>query len=181
MNGISEIANEAALPDLEALRVLVDGRRHEIVTELIAAPLTIRQLAERLHLPRTRLYYHIELLELHGIVRVVQTRMVSGALERTYRAAARNFRVDRRLLSNTAAAAIDDAQAGILEAVADDIRRRRDTERDPLVTRTFVRLTPERYSELERRLRALIGEYATGDDDGATAELALALFSLENA
>jgi DNA-binding transcriptional ArsR family regulator len=174
------IAGEAVVPNLETLRVLSDGRRHEILTALIREPLTVRALAEQLRLPRTRLYYHLELLERHGLVRVVQTRMVSGALERTYRAAARTFRVDRSALSASAAAAIDEAQATILQAVAGDLRDRRDVTRDPLVSRTFVRLSPARYAELEARLRALVSEYRD-DEDGAPAELAFALFALEAA
>jgi DNA-binding transcriptional ArsR family regulator len=174
-----EIAEEAVVPDLETLRVLSDGRRHEILTALIREPLTVRALAERLRLPRTRLYYHLELLERHGLVRVVHTRMVSGALERTYRAAARSFRVDRGALADSsAAAAIDEAQATILHAVAEDLRVRRDVTRDPLVARTFVRLSAGRYAELEARLRSLMAEYRD-DEDGTPAELALALFSLE--
>jgi DNA-binding transcriptional ArsR family regulator len=177
----TEIAEEAVVPNLEILRVLADSRRHEILTALMREPLTVRALAEQLRLPRTRLYYHLELLERHGLVRVVHTRMVSGALERTYRAAARTFRVDRRALADsTAAAAIDEAQATILQAVADDLRGRRDVTRDPLVARTFLRLNAGRYAELEARLRALVAEYRN-DEDGAPAELAFALFSLEAA
>jgi DNA-binding transcriptional ArsR family regulator len=178
MNSLAEaIADEAVVPNLETLRVLADGRRHEILTALIHEPLTVRVLAEQLRLPRTRLYYHLELLERHGLVRVVQTRMVSGALEHTYRAAARAFRVDRSALSASAAAAIDEAQATILQAVAEDLRSRRDVTRDPLVSRTFVRLSASRYAELETRLRALVAEYRD-DEDGTPAELAFALFSL---
>jgi DNA-binding transcriptional ArsR family regulator len=181
MNSVSaDIADEAVVPNLESLRVIADGRRHEILTALIREPLTVRALAEQLRLPRTRLYYHLELLERHGFVRVVHTRMVSGALERTYRAVARTFRVDRSALSDTAAAAIDEAQATILQAVAEDMRSRRDVTRDPLVARAFVRLNARRYAELEARVRALVAEYRD-DADGAPAEFAFALFALEAA
>src|ERR1700677_2049107 len=106
--------------------------------------------------------------------------MVSGALERTYRAAARTFRVDRSALSASAAAAIDEAQATILQAVAEDLRSRHDVTRDPLVSRTFVRLNAGRYAEPEARLRTLINEYRD-DEHGTPVELAVALFSLETA
>ena len=56
----------------------------------------------------------------------------------------------------------------------------RDVTRDPLVTRTFVRLTAERQAEFEARLRALVAEYRD-DADGGPAEVAVALFALENA
>jgi hypothetical protein len=40
-----------------------------------------------------RLYYHVNLLEEHGLVRVTQTRIVSGIVERTYALVARHFAV----------------------------------------------------------------------------------------
>jgi DNA-binding transcriptional ArsR family regulator len=175
------LPDEALVADLDALRVLADGRRHEILTALIHEPLTVRILAERLRLPRTRLYYHIDVLERHGLVRVVQTRMVSGALERTYRAVARTFRVDRRALGAAASAVVDATQASMLHAVADDLQARRKPGRDPLVSRAFLRLTAERYGELEARLHALIAEYHRDDAGGEPAELAFALFALESA
>jgi hypothetical protein len=84
------------------------------------------------------------------------------------------------LADSSAVAAIDEAQATILQAVADDLRGRRDVTRDPLVSRTFVRLNAGRHAELQARLRAIVAEYRD-DEDGAPAELAIALFSLESA
>jgi hypothetical protein len=42
-------------------------------------------------------------------------------------------------------------------------------------------LTPERYGELEARLRALIDEYHRDDAGGEPAEFSFALFALEAA
>lgn len=177
-----------AIGSLEALRVLVDGQRHRIVTLLMHEPMTARDLAGRLGIGRTRLYYHLDLLQQHGIIRVVGTRLVSGIEERTYRAVARGFRVDRTLLAPHASEPqIADAQASILESVASDLRARAlsgepHSERDDsevLVARTFLRLNDERRSELRARLAALIEHYRDADEDGRDAELGLALFTTE--
>ena len=47
---------------------------------------TVKELAETLNVPATRLYYHMKILEQHGLVEVVERRMVSGIEERRYRA-----------------------------------------------------------------------------------------------
>jgi DNA-binding transcriptional ArsR family regulator len=179
----SEILDTVAIQNLDALRALVDSQRHRIVTLLIDEPLTAKVLAERLGIARTRLYYHLAMLERRGLIRVVETRVVSGVQERTYRAVARTFRVDRALLASQATAAeVFDAQAAILDAVAGDVRARAvpdgtSPDDDVFVSRTFLRLTDERRRELGSRLKALVAEYRDGDADGSETELALALFT----
>ena len=70
-------AQVVPIEHLETLRVLVDSQRHRIVTLLIDEPQTARELAERLGLARTRLYYHLALLEQHGLIVVSSTRRKS--------------------------------------------------------------------------------------------------------
>jgi DNA-binding transcriptional ArsR family regulator len=182
------VVNEDILPvapvrDLESLRALVDSQRHRIVTLLVDEPLTAKDLAERLNIGRTRLYYHLGILSQHGLIRVVDTRMVSGIAERTYRAVARTFRVDRTLLASQASEAeISDAQASIIDEVARDLRARAASAEpaendDVLVSRTFLSLNDERRAELRARLSALIEEYRSSDRDGTATEVAIALFT----
>jgi DNA-binding transcriptional ArsR family regulator len=183
----SGMLETVAIQNLDALRALVDGQRHRIVTLLIEEPLTAKELAERLGIARTRLYYHLAMLERRGLIRGVETRVVSGVQERTYRAVARTFRVDRALLASQATEAeVSEAQATILDAVAGDVRARvvpsgTAPDDDLLVSRTFLRLTDARRRELGARLKALIGEYRDGDADGSETQLALALFTTGNA
>jgi DNA-binding transcriptional ArsR family regulator len=173
---------------LETLQVLVDSQRHRIVTLLMDEPLSARDLAERLGIGRTRLYYHLGLLERHGLIRVCETRIVSGIEERRYLAVARMFRVDRSLLAAEASEPqIADTQAGILEAVAGDLRARAASSAAPtgtddddvLVARSFFHLRDERRTELRGRLTALIEEYSDGDADGRPVEMGVALFTTE--
>jgi DNA-binding transcriptional ArsR family regulator len=181
-------AGSVAIERLETLRVLVDGQRHRIVTLLMDEPMTARELSQRLGIGRTRLYYHLDLLQQHGIIHVVDTRLVSGIEERTYRAVARSFRVDRTLLAASASEPqIADTQAAILEAIAVDLRARAATgpttsdrdDSDVLVARTFLHLNDERRRELRGRLSALVEQYRDADEDGLDAELGLALFTTE--
>jgi DNA-binding transcriptional ArsR family regulator len=49
---------------------------------------TVKELAAALDVPTTRLYYHMKILEQHGLVEVIERRLVSGIEERRYRAIA---------------------------------------------------------------------------------------------
>lgn len=173
-----EIPNEADVPDLATLRVLADGARHRILTLLVKEPLNVRELARRLKLPRTRLYYHLGLLERHGIIRSVSTRVVAGATEHTYRAVAKSFRVKRNVLAGSASAFdVDAAQADIVESAAHDLRTRGDAgDCEPLVARAFYRIDERRYAQLRKRIRALMREFERADGDGFATEVCIALF-----
>jgi len=94
-------ADRAVLDDLEALKVYFDPLRQRIVQQVSAVPRTVQEIAEALDVPFTRLYYHIRLLEQHGIIRVVDVRSRAGAIEeKTYQIAARQFVVARHLLTH---------------------------------------------------------------------------------
>ena len=75
------------LDTVERLKAMADPIRIRFVLELLDGPRTVREVAEALDVPPTRLYYHLRILERHGLVKVANRRMVSGIEERSYRAA----------------------------------------------------------------------------------------------
>lgn len=180
---MNDILATAPIRSLDALRTLVDSQRHRIVTLLAEEALTAKELAERLGIGRTRLYYHLTMLEEHGLIQVVDSRVVSGIIERRYRAVARTFRVDRNLLAADASEdQIAGTQAAIIDSVAVDLHMRAaaqlsSSEEDLLVARMFLRLNELRRRELRARLSALIEEYRDADADGVETEFALAVFT----
>ena len=93
-----EPAEEYVIRDLDTLKVLADPLRLRIL-EMMSKPQTVKKIAAELDLPATKLYYHINLLEKHGLIVLVDTRVVSGIIEKHYRVVADKFRVDRSLLS----------------------------------------------------------------------------------
>ena len=93
-------APEFILRDLDTIKVLVDPVRTRIIQLLSYEPRSVQHLAAEMNVPFTRLYYHINLLEKHGLVRLVKTRALAGAAEeKYYEAAARCFVVDRAPLT----------------------------------------------------------------------------------
>jgi DNA-binding transcriptional ArsR family regulator len=58
------------------VKTIADPLRNQIFESLILQPPTVRQIAEKLGLSPKRLYYHVRLLETHGLIQVVETRVV---------------------------------------------------------------------------------------------------------
>lgn len=91
-------AAELVIADLETLKVLADPLRLSIL-EYLMRPSTVKRIAEKINKPATKLYYHFNLLEKHGLIVLVDTRIVSGIIEKHYQAAARIYRVAKDLLA----------------------------------------------------------------------------------
>ncbi|MDQ7025689.1 MAG: helix-turn-helix domain-containing protein [Anaerolineae bacterium] len=89
---------EYVVDDLDTLKVLADPLRLRI-RELMLEATTVKQVAAALDLPPTKLYYHINLLEKHKLIVLVDTRVVSGIIEKHYQVAAQHVRVAKHLLS----------------------------------------------------------------------------------
>ncbi|HZX67389.1 MAG TPA: winged helix-turn-helix domain-containing protein [Candidatus Elarobacter sp.] len=160
---------------LEALRVVSDSQRHRILSALIAEPLAASDLAERLKLPRTRIYYHLELLERHGFIRLAGYRD-EGATERVYRATAAAFHVDRSLLGSRSTS-LNDARAELLEAAAHDLRAAAASQSDEaFVQRGFVRVPAGELSAFRAELVGVVEKYADRRMDGDEIEVVVALF-----
>lgn len=91
-------AEEFIVDDFDTLKVLADPLRIRIL-DLMRDPCTVKQIAHELDILPTKLYYHINQLEKHGLIVLVETRIVSGIIEKHYQTAAYTIRVARQLLS----------------------------------------------------------------------------------
>ena len=84
--------------EVGTLRLLAHPLRLRIIEALRAEPLTVKDMAAALETSQTKLYYHVNLLAEHGLIRVVETRQVSGITEKRYRVTAYRLTVDRDVL-----------------------------------------------------------------------------------
>ena len=158
------------LRDPETVRLIADPLRLRLLDHLRQQPRTVTELAELLDVPRTRLYYHVKLLEEHGLIAVDATREVSGITERRYRVTAYRFSVDKALLgpAGESGTPLETYLAVILDEVASEIRRAvaagfinlEGTQEDSfgprrlLIGRQWYRLTPEDVSRFQERYAA---------------------------
>ncbi len=78
------------IDDVRVLEALNNPTRLRILYQLMESS-TVRELAQRLEVPVTRLYYHLNLMQELGVLEVVETRKRGALLERVYRTVATNF------------------------------------------------------------------------------------------
>jgi DNA-binding transcriptional ArsR family regulator len=162
--------------DLETLSVIVDSQRHRILSTLIGEEMSAAALAVRLKLPRTRIYYHLELLERHGFIRVSGHRD-EGASVRLYRATAASFRVDPALFGKHDGA-LAGTRAALLETAAADLRASGSQADDVFVNRQFVRMSAGKRAAFQTAIVELIAQYADGGPDADDVEFIAALFPM---
>ena len=170
------------IEDLETLRALSDPLRMQIYEILVAEPASVRQIADRLGMGASRLYYHINSMEKLGLLRVVETRMVSNMVEKLYRAVAYRLDVAPNLLhfgSDEGTSTVLDMLATHLDATREDLVRslhvrQQDLaqgaaprQRNVLVNRTIARIPDARAEEFSSRLVALIEEFTASDTPAA--------------
>jgi DNA-binding transcriptional ArsR family regulator len=175
--------------DLETLKVAADPLRLSIINLLRAEPRTAKGLAKALDLPQTKLYYHISLLEQHGLVRVTETRLVSGIMEKRYQATASRLTVGRALFEPSPGEPASEESreaylqvflSAVLDYTRDDMLRSlragladlsddAPPERALHVGRRWFWLTPEQAGAFTERINALMDEFDAQRLD-ATAE-----------
>ncbi len=126
------------------LKLLAEPTREFIYQALVSAPRTATELARLMQCPTTRLYHHLNLLEKHGLIVVAAERLVSGIVERRYRAVARRLRLDRGSFGGDAPG--DEGLQSILAYVFD--RAREDIERSSAAGRIDVACKPPQVGAL---------------------------------
>lgn len=176
------------IADVGTLRAISDPLRLRIL-EALEEPRSVTEVAEVLGVPRTRLYYHVKVLESHDLIGVVETRIVSGILERRYRTTAASYAISPEI----SPALI--ASSGMVASVFDEVRRefesslagtapvQPDIEAGDRGTlrRSAANLTASEYREFRRRMNELIDEFEerakTGPrPDGRGQRLFLAIY-----
>lgn len=198
-----QIKDELIIEDLEVLKVISDPLRVRII-ELISVTnrngqlCTVKQLAEKLDMPPTKLYYHINLLEKHGLIEIAETEVVSGIVEKRYQVAAHQMRVSTSILEghkiskdeqvelalNTVqgviSSTLEDLRQSIAHIIAQEEQDRPINQIAIQVSRENLRLTHLQAEELQAKLEKLVDEYKqldpTPEEDPLIFGMTVALF-----
>lgn len=160
------------ITDTLTLKALSDPIRLALLRALMRGAsseprlMSVKELAQELGEPQTRLYRHVKQLEAAGLIQAAQSRLVSGIVEHRYRAAQTDLRLSPEFIHDTTGA---DQLAAAAGAAIDDFRRRLLDTRfgsgaAPLVVALDTRMAPDRAAEFRTRLKALVDEYTGGDD-----------------
>lgn len=124
MSKYPKLREEIIISDPETLKVIGDPLRLQIMKSF-KNPRTVKDVSEILGIAQTKLYYHVNMLEKHNLIEVVDTNIVSGIIEKKYRVTAARFGVDDTLLS-----AVDDPESqvdillnAVFDSAKDEIRK----------------------------------------------------------
>jgi DNA-binding transcriptional ArsR family regulator len=184
MNEEQIIQDIYIIRDLETLKVVADPLRSQILEILILHPATVKQIAEKLGLTPNNLYYHINLMEKHGLIAVTETRMIANMLEKLYQATAKNLDVDPELLNFTTDSGketINTVLTSTIDTTREDILRSlqaryfvlekgaKEQPRRFILTRVVSRMNESRIEEFQSRLDALINDFSSADDQEGSA------------
>jgi DNA-binding transcriptional ArsR family regulator len=162
MNSNDTLQKEFIIDNADTMKTIADPLRLRILRNL-RRPRTVKELAGRLDLPPTKLYYHVNLLEKAEMIRVVETHVVSGIIEKVYQVTARSFRLADDLLMNQAAdpggisemvnAIFDDARGEVQRAVANGALKFKPNENNyETIWRAEARLSEAELAEFHERL-----------------------------
>ncbi len=177
--------NPFIIQDRETLKVMADPLRHQIIELLIDSPQTIKQVADKLGLAPSKLYYHFNLLEKHGLLKVMETRMVSNLMERSYQAVASCFELAPGLLTTSTdegKAAVNEAIVSTIDATRDDILRSLQARyfqleqgapaqpRRMMLTRQVRRIPETRVTEFQERLETLLKDFTDAESPPGAPE-----------
>lgn len=178
--------------DLETLRVLSDPLRTQIFDLCAMQPRTVREIAGRLNLAPTRLYYHINLLEKHGLILVDETRRVGNLIEKRYRAVAPTLEIDGNLFAietHQGKENVTTLVRSTLDSARDDLLRSLEArskardqgatpkEHEVVLFRLHAYLNDERAAEFSQRLKSLVDDFSQADFPGEqTFGLAVAYY-----
>lgn len=172
-----ELPRLRTISDVETLRALADPLRLAILSALmdegpVLRVMSVKELAEELSQPQTKLYRHIKQLEATGLIRVAASRLVSGIVEHRYQASQHDILLGPELLNSR------DAAEESLKFVTAALGRYRDqflvayraqmdadpgspagqADRKPILNMTETRVPAAKAAEVREKLRAVIDE-----------------------
>ncbi len=172
---LPDIPEEVLISDPSQFEALSSGIRMRILGAC-HTPRSVREVAEHLEMPVTRLYYHVNLLEDSGFLEVVHTRKSGARLEKIYRATGGRITPGPDLLKN-----IDDPGAAaravtaiVLEPARAETehaleRRFSGEEQKMNFGRTISRLSPSQLEQVTSRLEEVIEAFVDDPDPGDEA------------
>lgn len=169
--------------DLEQVRLLADPLKLRIIQAFAEGPKTTRDVADQLGENLTRLYRHVDALLDAGLIEITAEQQKRGTVERTFRAIAQRYEVDRSLFAvdggNQAVRDIFRAGEEEMMAALDEA----DDELEPLCMRLQIKGSPEQLRQLRDKLEEWLesAQESDGekcDDATATAGALVAFYAV---
>ncbi len=172
MPNLPDVPEEVAVNDeaqVEALRSPVRMR----ILNAARQPRSVREIADLLGMPVTRLYYHVNLLHEVGFLNVVHTRKSGARLEKLYSIAGKTIVVGSELADNapdpaTAARALASVvlEPALYEAEAAILERLVGEPDHPIhLGRGLAHLSPEDAETIANEIEKIIRDHLADRDE----------------
>ena len=173
------------IEDIDVFDVLNSAFRQQIMRRL-QDPKSVKQIADEMDVPVTRLYYHVNRLAECGVIEVVEERKTGAMIEKLYQTAARAFAPGPGLLSGdndpaelarvAAGVVLDQARADAESALAVHFASDGATDGIPgAIGRGAAFMTRERAREFADRVADLLNEMEQDDDADGVEEYGLSV------
>jgi len=148
----------------EAIKALADPLRLKVLTLLMRdheRNWTVKEIAAELEQSVTKLYHHVNVLEQVGLIRDVETRLVSGIVEHRYASGQRGLEFDDALYrsSDTRDASLANVSYMLDEARDDLVSYLGSETADPervMIAKARLRLTQDEADELRKSIDELV-------------------------
>ena len=175
--------NILLIKDRETLKVITDPLRAQIMDTATLEPLTVKQVAVRLGLSPSKLYYHFNMLEKFGFIRVVETKQVGNMLEKTFQTIASQFDIAPALLTSKTDDSKDvlyELVKSTLDTTREDIMRSLQTRFDQLdkgapeqprhmvLKREVHYISEERADEFRERIASILKDFTESEVPSGT-------------
>jgi DNA-binding transcriptional ArsR family regulator len=164
------------IQDLEALKTMADPLRNQIMDVLTPQPMTVNEIAQKLGLESSKLYYHFNLLEKHGFIQVVDTTLHGNLIEKHYWVTAYHFKLDEdqfkfNVDTPEGTEQVINLMMTNLDATREDLRRSMYARhqqislgaephlRPVINSRDVFNLSDQKAQEFHRRLHELVEEF----------------------
>ena len=175
------------IKDLDTAKSIADPLRLQIIEVLLSGPLTVKQIAKKLGLSPSKLYYHVNTLEKHGLIQVVDTSVHGNIIEKHYWVTAYDYDVDKELYNfnvtesegkeniiSMALSTLDITREDFIrsiEARAFNLEHGAEPHpRNVINFREVARIPEDKIKEFQERLHALHKEFSEMDDSQSVEE-----------
>ncbi len=172
-----------SLENLNQIKALAHPLRQQILELMIEAPITTKQVADRLGEKPTKLYHHVDTLEVAGLIKLVKTRRKRGTIEKYYEAVAERFVIDRqavevRLATDDEPGNFESIISNSLDETLHEIRESMDTglirdDDESVFIRSHLQVTPQQVSTLVERLQEWIRDCQISQNSEAETQYGL--------
>lgn len=167
------------ISDLDTLKVISDPFRIQILEVLLPEPQSVNQIAEKLGLSPSKLYYHVNMLEKHGLIQMVDTTLHGNIIEKHYWVSALDIRLDENLCCVGTPDIRENVTAVMvvpIEATRQDILRSLEARafaldhgaeehpRKVMIYRELSNLSDKQAQDFIQRLNAITAEFEAASD-----------------